>query len=369
MKKLYLFVFIILFSFTKINAQYFVGDVTLSGNVAIFSVKPQGGNITGKIAVLEYYLRWATTEGNSFTFTNFINNDTDFPGMDMLTTNNDATDPGYNNQHFVFVGLTATKTYLDGVSYEVFRVTLGGVIPAQFQLVADNTTYLPYYFNVAGDGAIEYSPKIVNAFVGGTNGGGDFWYKSISLTPLAIKLTSFSGTVADCNANLVWTTTNEVNNDHFEIQYSSDAINFETLATVASSTNSSDAGYKKSVPLASAFNYYRLKIVSKSNETEYSNIILLRDKNCSNITEMAVLVTPNPVINHEIRMQVTMPKADNLDIQVTELSGKVMGQYTRKVIAGKNQVIIQLPLVASSQYIVSIHSGNNGHTEQKIFVE
>lgn len=369
MKNLYVAIIACFLSFKAIHAQHFVGDITLSGNTVIFSMKPQGGDISGSISILKFYLRWHKSAGNGLTFGSIINNTTNFPELDIVSANNDVPDPIYYNQSFSFIGLTPVKTYLEGVSYEVFRTTLGGVLPLSFDLVADNSVAYPYFFSVQGDDFSDYSTYVLTPFPDPTGSSGTFFYKTFYLEPLPITLKSFSGKAVDCNALLDWTTGSETNGQHFEIQHSSNGQHFSTVAIIPLPGNATGGhSYSKSLPLVSAINYYRLKLVSTDDKIRYSKVVMLK-RHCNGSTPLTVAIIPNPVINHELRLQVSVAKEDDLRLTITDMAGKLVGHHNRNVFQGTTQIVIHLPQYIKGQYIVNIEGTRYGKTAQKMIVE
>lgn len=93
---------------------------------------------------------------------------------------------------------------------------------------------------------------------------------------LPIELLYFSGEQKYCNQNIIsWATATETNNDHFEIERSSDAINFKKIKEISGSINSLETKkytYIDSSPEA-GINYYRLKQVDLNGEYKYTYII------------------------------------------------------------------------------------------------
>lgn len=368
MKKNFLPILVCLFFIQPLRAQHFVGDMSFAdGNTAVFTIKPQGGDITNMISVVEYYMRWDESFGNNFTFSSIVNNTTDFPGINVVTANNDVTDAGFNNQHFSFTGLTTTtKTYVQDSTYEVFRVTVSGTIPPAFHLVANNQTGVPYYFTVRGDGGTDYTPYDISPFVNPTDSAGAFYYKTYMYSILSVGLISFNGTISDCNAHLNWVTASETPGGRFEVQQSRDGGRFNTVKTIQASGNPNGYDYHTSVPLLSGYNYFRLKIINGLDREEYSQIILLKS-DCSGIYMLQA--APNPVVGGIANLLVTVGDESDLDIRLLDLSGKFIKQYSRHIGSGTSKVQLELPKITAGQYFITIFSPGRGKTTQKIFVQ
>ncbi len=91
---------------------------------------------------------------------------------------------------------------------------------------------------------------------------------------------------------LIWTTAEEVNFSHFELERSADAVNFEKIASIASKSLSvnSITNYQYDDFTAKNLNYYRLKSVDLDGKTAYSNVIEIT----SGKGDAGYRVYPNP---------------------------------------------------------------------------
>ena len=108
----------------------------------------------------------------------------------------------------------------------------------------------------------------------------------ISILPVSII--GFTGVKVGEEVHLLWQVANEINIEKYEIEYSSNAVDFTTINMVDAQEFSN---YQQFVPLShSKNNYYRLKIVSKDGTATYSAVVLI-----SQNTDAAQLsLYPNP---------------------------------------------------------------------------
>lgn len=372
MKNVCLSSLLLLFSFSYIHAQsYFVGDITFNGKKAIFTIKAVGASITDKISGMDFYVRWPNDQGNTVTFDDLTTNQTDFPGIAFLQNNDEFTEPGYHVQHFYYTGMTSTtRTYTLGVTYEVFRVNLGGDIPTPMDLVADNGIFDPYLFNVSGFAGVDYSPYLVAPFPGAINSTGTFWYKRFLLIALPINLKSFSGKVVDCRASLDWTTTTETNSKYFAIQYSPDGNNFTTVATVpAAGTTYGDQSYSKTVELKASENYYRLEMVSTDDNTRYSKVVMLKSGACPFAGPASMKVFPNPVVDQTIELTVSNAKAGTVQVELMDVLGKPVQSFSQKLHIGENHLRLKLLFKAQGVYFLKVGDAKDTIGYQKIMIE
>jgi len=185
-----------------------------------------------------------------------------------------------------------------------------------------------------------------------------------SVVYLPVKLASFSGDANNCNASLKWLTIDEVNMDHFEIQQSTDGINFSKAGVVAASGMTTGSNYNFTPNQPAALTFYRLKIVDRNNEAEYSAIIKVKT-NCLGTTR-SVTVAPNPAIaqqgininlhGYTSTTYATLYSIDGKKISTSKLAN---GNGTNKLDAGK---------LAAGTYMVSITDSDGNTTTQKVNV-
>ena len=124
---------------------------------------------------------------------------------------------------------------------------------------------------------------------------------------LPIELLYFNGEKKSCNQNvLYWATASEVNNDHFEIERSFDAISFTTIKKILGATNSLEIKqytYIDSNPEL-GINYYRLKQVDLDGSYKYTPII---DVNNSCIMNLKIIKILN-LLGQEVTEDFSGPK-------------------------------------------------------------
>lgn len=103
----------------------------------------------------------------------------------------------------------------------------------------------------------------------------DYWG-----TPLPIELISFEGRTVGYANELTWSTASETNNDHFDVERSTDGLHFERIGTVAGAGNSQQMlhyALKDEAPI-NGINYYRLLQADANGATTYSSIIALKNE-------------------------------------------------------------------------------------------
>lgn len=116
------------------------------------------------------------------------------------------------------------------------------------------------------------------------------------IAPMPVKLSSFEGSYSPNTFLLKWQTAWEYQNEGFEIQYSTDAVNFKKAGFVKghqTANTSSKYEFAYSGIMSGKTYYFRLKQLDTDGHFEYSRIISL-----SSETQNENFVFPNPNKGH-----------------------------------------------------------------------
>jgi hypothetical protein len=143
--------------------------------------------------------------------------------------------------------------------------------------------------------------------------------------PLPIELISFTATIDQGNVLLDWVTASEINNDYFTIERSTDGVNFEIVAIIASQAPN---GYSNQFLEYTAvdmqpiegISYYRLKQTDYDGSFEYSDLV---DVNFRNQDEVALKLFPNPNRGNSFNVYITnLLPHETIDVTITDLNGR-----------------------------------------------
>lgn len=167
-------------------------------------------------------------------------------------------------------------------------------------------------------------------------------FRTVSiLVDIALPLTllNFSGNYANDQVNLFWTTTDEKNVSHFEIERSTDGTRFTTAGTTPVQTSQgSEHHYNYVVNGAlQAPTYFRLKIVDIDGKYEYSRVLLIKPSAQNNI---ALKAMPNPFAQ-QLYLQYHSTAAGRVNVRVMDAGGMLVYQRQLAVITGENVLAIK----------------------------
>jgi hypothetical protein len=136
--------------------------------------------------------------------------------------------------------------------------------------------------------------------------------------PIPVKLTSFDAVKRNTAVQLNWATSLETGTTIFDIERSSDAINWSNLATVPAYNTSNGAAYRHTDNKPGAINFYRLKITEDYGKIYYSDI-----KKVSFTGKDLFTVSPSPA--HDF-IQINFPQKIKANIQLINAAGVIVKQ-------------------------------------------
>ena len=174
--------------------------------------------------------------------------------------------------------------------------------------------------------------------------------------PLPLNLLSFKASrlLNPNKSKLEWTTDNEVNTSHFEIQRSFNGINFTAIGNVIAKNSSGINNYlfTDSTPVTGA-NFYRLKQIDNDQKFTISNTVLVNFGNAKNMLLYPTVVQNNFVIHGS--------KAKD-NVQIIDGAGRLVQQIT---LTQSNQSI-NVKHLPNGIYWVKVFSANESGTFKMI---
>lgn len=175
--------------------------------------------------------------------------------------------------------------------------------------------------------------------------------------PLPVTLTSFEAKRVGNNALVTWGTATEQNSKGFNVQVSTDGSTFRTLGFVASATaNSSRAtsyNYTDTEKNKVGVRYYRLQQVDLDDKTVYFAPRTVSFDG-SRIATSELLAYPNP-FDANLRLSLVSATAGQGTVQITDLTGRSVGQRSVTFANGANEVPLDnLGDLKSGTYVLRI---------------
>lgn len=173
-----------------------------------------------------------------------------------------------------------------------------------------------------------------------------------SSTALPVELLSFEIVpVNNSYFDLHWQTASELNNAGFYVQRSEDGVSFENLGWVMGSGNSNSIKsytFTDRDVQANTTYYYRLQQVDYDQKIKYSHILSGRLE--GNIFDV-ISIQPNPTYTNPQAI-VQTPKAGDLQLDIYDISGRLLKHSTHILSKGNNSFEIELDELAKATYFI-----------------
>ncbi len=178
--------------------------------------------------------------------------------------------------------------------------------------------------------------------------------QGFSFGSLPVVLVGFAANLtSDNKVNIQWTTQQEINTDHFEIQRSNDGLNWDVLTTVKAAGYSSipenyscsDAAPQKGI------NFYQMRIIDLDGNYGFSPVVNVRLNTLGKVS-----LFPNPSVS-SVTISLSQAPASDWTVSLVNISGQVM---LRKQFS-KDQTTVNLPVSSfpTGNYTVEIADGSS----------
>ncbi len=196
--------------------------------------------------------------------------------------------------------------------------------------------------------------------------GGDVDFRDMNNAVLPVELVNFNAEAIDNDAHLNWQTASEVNNDHFLVEKSTDAIHWEVVGQVDGHGTTTDAHSYDYVDnnLANGVYYYRLNQIDFDGQNEYSPIrsILISGEE---EVQRSISVYPNPVQSNG---QVSIKGLTNEKANIRIFS--IDGQNSIQVMDHGSTILdISKLELNTGTYIIQIEDGGHIHNQKILIYE
>jgi hypothetical protein len=185
-----------------------------------------------------------------------------------------------------------------------------------------------------------------------------FYFHTGSL-PLPATITKFNGRKLNSSDMLEWTTASEQNNAYFNLQHSTNGVDFKTIAKVNSKAQNGNSqtelnySYEHTTP-SLGHNYYRLEQVDIDNQSTINAKIvdLIWGANGSTVS-----LYPNPT-QDVLNIDLYTTKVQNTTVKVLDMSGRVVKQIQARSEAGMSTLSVSLGELSSGVYTVQVYDND-----------
>ena len=185
-------------------------------------------------------------------------------------------------------------------------------------------------------------------------------------TVLPVQLSLFKAKLVQGHVQLQWRTEQELNNDHFEIERSSNGRTYTSIGTLpghGTIATAVDYSFMDNTP-EKGISLYRLKQVDINGHSTYSDICRV-DNRIAGI-ELNQLF-PNPV-HQEVNLDITADHNTQLSAVLTDQTGRQVVVQKLLVRSGTQQLQLVLPALRPGIYELVLSGSKEGKLSEKLVV-
>jgi hypothetical protein len=176
---------------------------------------------------------------------------------------------------------------------------------------------------------------------------------TLSTVILPVQFVFFNANCEDNNVLLRWKTAQELNSSHFSIERSRDGINWTSIGNqVSAGTSNSERNYSfvDHSPLPEG--YYRIAEFDLDGKVQYTGTIRSA---CH--TPALFRLRPNPV-RDLVYIDLTAAENSMARLQVFDSKGALVRMQENVVLAGQNQLSLDMKDLTSGLYTISVYLKN-----------
>ena len=174
-----------------------------------------------------------------------------------------------------------------------------------------------------------------------------------------INISAFEATKDNQKIMLRWTTENEINVSHFNIERSEDGTNFLNIGSVKSNAQGSKTYHFEDALKMHSGNklFYWIQQLDKNGATHYSPVVPISITN-----KIKVTLLPNPANNY-----ISINGTDLNRIVIVNTSGKVL--IKKDLLKGNNNHLLDISALPTGFYSVIMTKENSNTEVQKLVVQ
>src|SRR6185437_6251305 len=191
--------------------------------------------------------------------------------------------------------------------------------------------------------------------------GNDFAMDDVKLSycaaagPMPIELTSFTAHNKGTGVSLDWSTAQELNNDYFDVEKSTNASDWTVVTRVNGAGNSQTVKNYNAFDASpvSGVNYYRLKQVDFDGKSKYSKTVSIKVDG----PKTAISVLTNPFYN---TLSVTFNSATSqmVSARLMDITGKLVAAENWSITSGNVRKDISVGTLNQGMYILTIRNNS-----------
>jgi hypothetical protein len=181
----------------------------------------------------------------------------------------------------------------------------------------------------------------------GGNAGSATIDHNCTLNTLPVTLVSFSAESENNICALQWTTAQQKGLVDFDIEYSTDAMTYQTLAVLPAEQETDDYTYTTAIK---GNTWFRLRLVNQDSSYSYSDIVPVNYQGGVGSGAGVLRIQPNLITGNTLQIWSNMATAQSGEWRVVDMMGRTMMRQSAQLSEGTTTNTLQLPTLFSGMY-------------------
>lgn len=174
----------------------------------------------------------------------------------------------------------------------------------------------------------------------------EYAIRAINAVVLAADLKYFTAFRSPNGNILKWVSLKEYDNAFFEVQRSTDGVNYSTITSIAGQGNSTtEKNYEYVDPSPPSKSFYRLKMITTDGKNSYSNILKVERGSKGNPK-----ITLNNLVTDQLSLQINDLKQEKVSIRIIDQSGREVYRQNTQIRSGYNLINLKTEKISSGVY-------------------
>lgn len=178
---------------------------------------------------------------------------------------------------------------------------------------------------------------------------------------LPVDFVSFAATRSNGTVELIWNTTNAINNSHFEVERSVNGTSWQMIAEVAAGSNAMDENYAyrdETAPAAQA--QYRIRQVDIDGNYQYSKVVVVEG------TATASAQATIFVSGKTLSIVNANASASRLTVRLITIGGQVLQQQSFE--GNASRIDVNVNASTTGVYVVQVTDGNQWSLTKEVLL-
>jgi N-acetylneuraminic acid mutarotase len=193
----------------------------------------------------------------------------------------------------------------------------------------------------------------------------DLWTFTLPDFILPVTFSNFTAQQVESSVVLNWSTAQEQNSDHFDIERSFNGVVFDHVGKIPAAGNSqspSNYSFTDPAPLP-GINFYRLKQSDRDGDILYSKIVSVT---IAKSPAFIIKLLQNPVQTN-LKLELQLPSEKMISLGIKDISGNLLMKEQHSFSRGTST--FSLPVAQLSKGVYYLVLNTDGHEETKKFIK